>query len=800
MWENKKRLQVFITLTFFLCLGLKSRSQSGKIEGLVVDLDTHRPVKGVSVIIRENKQGAITNDSGYFSITTPLPVFTLEFSAVGYSRFRQQVSLAENKTPLLIEFKKRADEKLDEVVINSNVNTSKVNAVEMNTIRVNPELIKRAPLLLGEADIIKALTLQPGVTTVGEGAGGFNVRGGNSDQNLVLVDGAPLFNTSHLLGFYTSISPDVIQDATLYKGGMPAQYGGRLSSLLNIRTKTEAGERMQYSGGISPMTARFNATGPLVKNKLNITGGLRVAFPNFVLNQIPGSYGDSRAFFYDGIAKAEYAFNPGNKLSITAYRSYDKFRFDTATTYTWETNLASLNYNSALSTKLSLRFNANYSRFLSGINNFEKYYEYKLESSITHKEVKASLVYSPVERHTIEAGVGGILYTISPGNQGPSADSSTIISTTIQKEQGREFAAFITDDIDLNESISLQVGLRYAGYNYLGPKKTYQYLADVPMSKETITDSSFFPKNKNIKGYGGLEPRVSVRVKLSDDLSVKASYNRGQQFLHLISNTTAISPVDFWKLSDQYLNRQVGDQFAMGLFKTYRNSQYLFSLEGYYKTIQNAVQYKDGARLLLNPYIETALLNSQGRAYGIEASLSKNTGKFTGQINYTYSKTQVQVLTKFAEEQVNSGAWFPSDYDRPHNLAIITKLGLGRGWSFNNNFVFISGRPVSFPDGNYSYNGTLVNNYSVRNMDRLPAYHRLDAGFSYISKRFPQQKRYSIWNISFYNLYMHKNAYSIFFKRNRDDIFYAREHDMLVSYKLSVVGTIIPSVTWNYYF
>jgi hypothetical protein len=796
-----KRLLFYLLLIPFLFCTLNSLSQSAyQAEGRVIDFDTRQPLKGVSVIIRESKRGTVTNDSGYFNIIVPNREFTLNFSAVGYVRYHTRVDLSENTKPLLIEFKRKADEQLEEVIVNANVNTTKVNAVEMNTIRLSPELIKRTPLLLGEADIIKALILQPGVTTVGEGAGGFNVRGGNADQNLVLIDGAPLFNTSHLLGFYTSVSPDAIQEVTLYKGGMPAQYGGRLSSLLNIKTKTGNDQRMQYSGGVSPMTARFNINGPLIKNKLHITGGFRIAYPNVILSQLSGEFGDSRALFYDGIAKAEYSFNPNNQVSITGYRSYDEFRFDSQTEYDWLSNLASLNYTSNLNSKFSLKLNANYSHFQSGINNYEKYYEYKLHSSITHKEVKASIVFTPGDKQKIELGVNGILYRISPGTQNPTADSSTIMSTLIQREHGRELAVYVTDEINFTDNISLQLGLRYASYSYLGPKNIYQYEAGVPMSKETISDTITFSKNKNIQEYAGLEPRVSLRIKLNDALSVKVSYNRGQQFLHLISNTTAISPVDFWKLSDKYNKGQVGDQYAAGIFKTFNNNQYLLSFEGYYKSIENVIQYKDGARLLLNPFIETSLLNSRGRAYGLETSFSKNIGKFTGQVNYTYSRAEVQIVTKFAQEIVNDGNWYPSDHDRPHNLAIITRLGLGRGWSFNNNFVFITGKAVSFPDGNYAYNGTLVNNYSKRNMDRLPAYHRLDIGFSYISKRVPEQRKYSVWNFSFYNVYMRKNAYSIFFKRNRDDIFFARPHDTLIPYQLSVAGSIIPSISWNFYF
>jgi hypothetical protein len=771
-----------------------------KLQGQVIDYDTKEPIKGVSVIVRENKQGTVTNDSGYFNLSLSIPDVTLNLSNVGYMHLRQEVHLGVEKGLLTFILKKRANEQLDEVVVNANPNSARLNAVEMNTIKINPELIKRAPLLLGEADIIKALMLQPGITTTGEGAGGFNVRGGNADQNLVLLDGAPLFNTSHLLGFYTSISPDAIQDITLYKGGMPAPYGGRLSSLLNIKTKTGNNNEMQYNGGISPMSGRFYANGPIIKNKLNFIGGFRAAYPNFILNQLSDRFGSSRAFFYDGLVKTEFTLNAANKISITGYRSYDRFRFDESTSYEWLSNLASLNYVSELSSRLSLKLNGNYSEFFSTINNFESGYQYKLNSSIAQKEIKASFAYQAGDKNKIEAGANAIMYSILPGKQRPAADTSSIIATDIEKEKGREVALFLTDEINFSDKISLHAGVRYAVYDYLGPKKTYRYDEAVPLSKETITDTVSFSKNKSIQQYAGLEPRVSLKIGFKDDLALKVSYNRGQQFLQLISNTTSISPVDFWKLSDSYINRQVGDQFAAGIFKTYNNSQYLVSVEAYYKTLKNVVQYKDGGRLLLNPFIESALLNSRGRAYGIEFSFSKNIGKFTGQVNYTYSKAEVQVLTKFAEEIVNDGAWYPSDYDRPHNLAIITRLALGRGWSFNGNFVLISGRTTTYPDGNYAYNGTLVNNFSKRNMDRLPAYHRMDVGFSYISKRFAQQKNYSIWNFSFYNLYMHKNAYSIFFKRNPDALFFARVHDSLIPYRLSVVGSIIPSISWNYYF
>ncbi len=779
-------------LLLLVLISVQGSSQNTyKVNGRVIDFDTRQPLKNASIINRKTKEGTVTSDSGYFSLATNVPDLLIFISSVGYVTVSRDIHLLLDNKSFVVELKRKADEQLDSVVVNAYKNDSKVKSVQMNIVTINPEMIKRAPLLFGEADIIKALVLQPGVTTTGEGAGGYNVRGGNADQNLVLLDGAPLFSTSHLLGFYTSVSPDVVEDITLYKGGMPATYGGRLASLLDMNIKNGYQDRMKYTGGVGPMSARFFLDGPLVKNKLSLTGGARVAYPNPILNQLEEDFGNSRAFFYDGILKLGFAFNKNNILSVTGYRSYDRFKFDTVNEYEWETNLASLNYTSYFNSKLSFKLNANYSQFISTINNLVKYYEFELESSITNKQVKPVFIYKPNKKNKIEAGADYILYGISPGTRNPTSDSSNMNPLHIQKEQGREMAVFLSDEIEFSPVVSLQLGLRYVVYDYLGPKTVYVYEEGEPLSKETIIDSIQYGKNEKIQRYKGLEPRISLKISLKKDLILKFSYNRGQQFLHLISNTTAISPVDFWKLSDPFVKQQIGDQYSTGLFKNFKNNKYEASVEVYYKTTKNIVQYKDGALLLQNPYIETALLNQQGRAYGFEFSVSKNIGKVTGQVNYTYSRAEGQVIASFPEEVVNEGKYYPSEIDRPHNLAIIAKIKLGRGWSFSTNFIFYSGRPATYPDGNYVMNGTLVTNYSKRNLDRLPAYHRLDAGFTWISKRFPEQRRYSLWNISFYNIYMHENVYSVFFRR---------EQRRLNSYQLSVVGGLIPSITWNYNF
>jgi hypothetical protein len=781
-------------LSFLLCIifPFTATAQTGfKVEGFVLDADTRQPISGVSVVPKGTRSGVVTNDSGYFQFAVPNPVVTIVVSAIGYVPQSRQINVTYDSKGIEIELRRRANEQMDTVVVNAYKDNSKVKGVEMNIVRINPELIKRNPLLFGEADIIKTLVLQSGVTTAGEGAGGFNVRGGNADQNLVLLDGAPLFNTSHLLGFYTAVSPDAIQDLTLHKGSMPARYGGRIASLLNMNVKRGEQERMRYTTGIGPVSANFFASGPLVKNKLGITGGFRIAYPNLLLNKFPGRFGESRAFFYDGLLKAEYRMNDKHRISVTGYRSYDRFRFDTSTSYEWTTDLVTANYNGELSQKLSLALNAAYTRFNSGILGHDKGFESDLNSEIVQKQAKAMVTYKLSDKQKLDIGADFILYDISPGDQKPGSASSAVVSRSIQKESGREMAAFISDNIDISRLISLQLGLRYAYYNFLGPHDVYSYEAGVPLSRETITGTNSFSKNKSIESFGGLEPRVALKLGFSEQFSLKLGYNRAQQFLHLISNTTAISPVDFWKLSDSHIPRQQGDQYSIGAFHSFHNNAYEISIESYYKTTKDIVQYKDGASLLLNPYIETALLKARGRAYGAELSFAKNLGKLTGQINYAYSRSEVQVLSDFASEKVNGGNWYAADIDRPHNLSLLGKLKLGRGWSFNANFVYTSGRPATFPDGNYAYNGTLVNNYSKRNHDRLPDYHRLDLGFSYVSKRYPDQWRYSVVNFSVYNVYSHDNAYSIFFRRNLDN---------LDAYQLSVIGGIIPSISWNYNF
>lgn len=759
------------------------------LSGRIEDFNSREGLKSATIRCKTISQTVIANDSGLFVFKLIGGKYDFVASFSGYVTRAFSVELFEDKR-FTIDLKKKPSSELDEVIVNARNQPNRVRETQIGTLKLNAEQIKRLPMALGEPDILRALTQKAGVSSTGDGAGGFHVRGGNPDQNLVLLDGAPLFNTSHLLGFYSTVSPDAIQDLTLYKGTMPSTFGGRLSSLLNIKVRPGNKTQMRYSGGLSPVSGRLFIDGPLgSSNKWQMTAGARVAFPNLALSLFPKTLKESRAFFYDGLFKLQFLPDDKNSFSLTAYRSFDRFRFDSTTAYRWLSNAAVLQHQYKTGNGWQWNNSLLYSEFSSVLEGLRTDYGSELESRISQKEIKTALRKTVNDNLNWEAGLSAVLYSISPGSEKPSNAQSQIVARTVEAERGRELAAFLSSDYSLSERISLQAGLRFVQYSYLGPQKVYTYAEGLPRTKESITDSVSISKGKSIQSYSGAEPRLLLKIGLSDHLAVKLGYHSGQQFLHLITNTVAISPVDFWKLSDGFLPQQKGTQYSGGIF--YNKDGWEYSLEGFYKRSRNLVEYKNGATLLLNPIIETVLLKAEAYAYGGELEMARTIGRLTGQLNYTWSRTFTRVLTPFAIERVNDGDYFPSNIDRPHNLNLQLKVKMQKGWSFYTQWAYQSGRPATYPDGNYVINNTIVNNYSLRNQDRLPDYHRLDISFSCVTRRYENQKRYSVWNFSFYNVYGRANAFSVFFRR---------EGLSLDAYRLSVIGSIVPSMSWNYYF
>ncbi len=787
MKVEPKNSSLFIL--FFLSFSVFSYSQKiYELNGRVIDFDSGFAIQNVSVKTKTSSYSVTTNKQGYFKLMLPYGYHAIITSHPGYTNNSATFNV-RGPLEVTIRIKKKADNMLDEVIVNAMVRQNRVNTAQMSVVTVNPEQLRRNPVVFGEPDIIKALSVQPGITTAGEGAGGFSVRGGNADQNLVLVDGAPLFNTSHLLGFYSSVSPDLVENITLYKGTAPATYGGRLSSLLDIGIKEGRNQGIGFTGGLSPVSARIFSEGSLIKNKLSFAAGTRVAYPDLLMNLFPKTVSGSRAFFYDAIARAVYRFDSSHKIALTYYRSFDRFQFDSALAYKWKSELVSLIYKGKLSESVNLTLSSNYSGFNSDLEGLEKNYESVLQSYIQQRELKAGVVYKPNPSTDLTFGLNGINYRILPSKEIPAEPGSNIINREVEKESGREMAAYLNSNLKFGRYLSMEAGLRLVKYDYLGPKSIYHYEDGQPKTRGSVSDTSFYANRGAIHSYQGLEPRLSLRLLLSQSSSVKLGFHRSQQFLHLITNTTAISPVDFWKLSDPHLKQQKGFQYSAGYFRDFNGFD--LSIEGYYRNLENQLEYRNGALLLLNPAMETALLNAEGYAFGSEFSISKTTGNTTGQLNYTYSKTKIRLITDFESEAVNGGQYYNSNADRPHAVSFQTRTKLNGGWTFNTNFLFMSGRPATYPDGTYSINNNIVTNYSVRNRDRLPDYHRLDISFSCVTRRFNSQKNYSIWNFSVYNVYGRANAYSIFFRR---------ESTALNAYRLSVLGSVLPSITWNYHF
>ncbi|HSZ34330.1 MAG TPA: TonB-dependent receptor [Puia sp.] len=779
----------FLFTAVLLISSLNGLSQKIELKGKVIDYETKTPMAGVSVFIPSIHKGTATDKEGLFSFSLKVDAYDLVLSYTGYKTLTQPVYILDTNY-IVVELRKKPPDELAEVIVESRKKDANVSDARMSTININPALLKKTPLVLGEADILKALTLQTGITTIGEGAGGFSVRGGFADQNLVLIDGAPLFNTSHLLGFYSTLSPEAIQDFTVYKGAIPASYGGRLSSLvaLNIRPGNE--NRVNTMVSVNPISLHFFSEGPIKNSKLTFSVGGRIADPTWLMNQISTLNGNS-AYYYDVVGKLVYHFDAHNQVGVSFYRSYDHYKFQGDTSYAWQTNIVTLNGRSDFSKKLSLYYNVNSTYYASDINGLQPNYEFRLRNTIQTTEAKASLHYQAADRIYFEGGYDFIHYVVNPGELLPTQSHSSINPMNLQNELGDESAAFLLGRFDITKTITLEAGIRHSVFLNKGPQTIYQYADGVPASKETITDSIVYPKGATVQRYQGWEPRLLLKIGLNESTSIKMSYSRTNQYLQLISNTVAITPVDYWKLADPLVKPALADQVAAGIFKNFRDDAIETSVEGFYKTMQNLVDYKNGAQLNMNPYLDADLLSASGKSYGVEFNVRKPKGKTTWQLAYTWSRSLIRDNTDFASEQVNGGAYYPSEYDRPFNLALTGGTQIGQGWTFGWTFVYITGRPDTYPDGTYVINNSIVANYSTRNADRLPDYNRLDISFTHDSRRTADQKKYTIINFSLYNVYGRKNPYSIYFQ-NTDGV--------LNAYELSVLGTIVPSVTLTFYF
>ncbi|MCX2742089.1 TonB-dependent receptor [Pontibacter anaerobius] len=768
----------------------KSTARMVTLSGHVREAKTKEPGIGATVLIEELKKGTVTDAKGYYTFSVPAGNYTLEVRTVGMVTDRRKLKLQQSRIVDVELFE--VTKELREVEVSAVAPDQNVKSLDMGVARLSIRDVKTVPAFLGEVDVVRSVLAMPGVTTVGEGATGFNVRGGSIDQNLILQDDAPLFNSSHLFGFFSVFNPDMVKDVTLYRGGISSRYGGRVSSVLDVKMKDGNKQAPVVSGGIGLLSSRLMVEGPIVKDKASFVLGGRGAYPKLLLRYVPDkSVRESDAYFYDFNAKLSYVLSEKDQLTVSGYLSRDSFRFGADTTYAWGTATGTVKWNHTFNNKLLSTVTAVAGDYKYGVSAETAPYNYSLDSNIRYKLLQADLGYEPSAQHKLGLGFAVTSYNLNPGVLKPGSEQSSLAHISMPSEKSLETAVYLDHEYTISPGISVSYGLRYSSYFNLGPGDVYVYNPEVPRRASSIIDTLQFADGELIKRYNYLEPRAALRVALGENSSVKLGYNRMVQYIHLISNTAAASPVDIWKASNPYLKPQVGDQVALGLFQNLEENSIELSAEGYYKKMHNLVEYKDGARLLLNNTLDADLLPGDGKAYGLELMVRRKGKKLTGWASYTFSRSLRQVNGPTEEEKINKGSFFPSNYDKPHDFTMVLNQQLSRLISLSANFTYSTGRPITYPESVSKIGGLLMVNYSERNQHRIPDYHRLDVALTIDGTNKRNVNKISSWTFSVYNLYGRKNPYSVFFKPIYGGT-------IPQAYRLSVIGSAVPAITYNF--
>ena len=756
-----------------LCAAFGLKAQDFTVSGYLKDGATGEELLYATVAVEGSSTGANTNLYGFYSLTLPAGTYTLVYSYIGYESKRQVVELTQNVT-LDVEIMTSASQ-LEEIVVTAEAEEDEnITNTEVSVVTLDVAQTAKIPVLLGEKDVFKTLQLLPGVSANSEGGSGFFVRGGNTDQNLVLLDEAPVYNASHLLGFFSVFNSDALKDVKLYKGGIPAQYGGRASSVMDIRMKNGNMKEWKVSGGVGLISSRATIEGPIVKDKGSIIVSGRRTYADVVAKAVSDQFDGASLFFYDLNAKANYRLTDKDRIYVSGYFGRDalgieNFGFD------WGNQTLTARWNRTINSKLFLNTSFLYSDYDYGFNIDAGAINVDLSAGIFDYSVKQDFNFYPNPNNKIGFGWISNLHRFKPVafvfNNSEEDDD-------IAYQNALESAVYVSNEQKVNSRLTLNYGLRFSIFNNVGPYTEKVYDEDDNVIEETTYDDFDFYHT-----YTGLEPRFSGTYLLNDFSSLKVSYNRNYQYLQLLENSNSGTPTDVWIPSSPFVQPTVADQVAFGYFRNFAKNTYRFSTEVYYKNLQNIVDYQDGAEIFGNSDLEAELIFGRGRAYGAEFLVEKTKGKFTGWISYTLSKVQNQA------EEINDGEWYSARQDRTHDLSIVGIYELSPRWNISGSWVFYTGDAVTFPSGKYFIDGELVNLYTERNADRLPDYHRLDLGVTWIV--FNKKRLYSDLNISCYNVYNRKNAFTITFDENAAG--------QTEATRLALFGAI-PSVTWNFRF
>ncbi len=765
--------------------------QKVTLSGSVKDKTNGEDLIGVNVLVKELPgTGAASNVYGFYSVSLEPGTYTIIYRFVGYQTIEETVELTQDVVKNMELEPESAI--LEEFNVSAEKDDENITSNEISTIKFNPKDIETIPVLFGEKDILKTVTLLPGVKTAGEGNSGFFVRGGGADQNLILLDEAPVYNASHLLGFFSVFNSDALKDINLVKGGMPAQYGGRVSSVMDIKMKEGNSKGLSMTGGIGTISSKLTIEAPIVKDKGSFLISGRRTYADIFLQFAPDtSIRDSKLYFYDLNLKANYSISEKDRIFLSGYFGRDKFGFGDAFGFNWGNATGTIRWNHIFNNKLfsntSLIFSDYEYRISIGAAGFA------FGSNIRDWNFKQDFQWFANDKHNVKFGINAIYHTFSPGEV-EVEEGAPIADVDVQKSYGLEGAAYISDEFKVSSLFNVVYGLRYSNYGAMGPGDIYSYDED-----GDVIDTTTYASGEFYQWYHNLEPRIAANYIISDVSSIKGSYARNNQYVHLLSNSTSGSPTDIWLPSSNNIQPQKSDQVTLGYFRNFKKNMFELSVEGYYKWLDNVIDYKTGAQTNFNDFVEGDLLYGNGKAYGVELLLRKKKGDFTGWIGYTLSRS----LRQF--DGINNGDWFSARQDRIHDISIVTMYSFSERVAASASWVYYTGDAVTFPSGKYEMNGVVYNYYTERNGYRMPTYHRLDLGVTLYGKKFKtvvdpetgeeikkEKKFQSNWNFSVYNAYARENAFQINFEENEDT-------GQTEAVQLSLFKAV-PSITYSFNF
>ena len=800
-----------LMVVFLFHVTITASGQKLTISGYLKDSVTNEFLIGATVQLANTSVGVSSNDYGFYSLQADKGKITLQVNYIGYEQKVIALNLTTNTTLDILLSEK--GQTLSEVVVSSTKANQRIVSTEMSTEKLTAKDIKQIPMVLGEADVIKSIQLLPGVSAPNEGSGGFNVRGGSADQNLILLDEAIVYNPSHLFGFFSVFNADALKDATIYKGGIPSKYGGRLSSVLDIRMREGSNKKFSATGGIGLLSSRVTLETPLGKVHENGANGSmlisgRRSYADIFLPLFPDTtINRNKLYFYDLNFRSNYRLSTNDRVFLSGYFGRDRIDVPNGFGNSWGNITGTLRWNHLFNSKLFMNVSAIYSNYDYEI----KFYpgnSFKWQSSLSNLNFKADFDYYANENHNIKFGLGSIYYTFNPGNITPFGSKSSVVATNNPLKYALENYTYLQDDYKITSNLSIMYGLRISNFAQLANEPIPVYNSDQPVvfnptinnyQNGTVKSYNKYQKNTFLNNSYGVEPRINANYQLSESASLKAGYNRMFQYIHLLSTATSPTPLDIYTPSSSFIKPQISDQIATGYFKNIKDNKYEISVEGYYKWMQNQFDFIDGASPLLNNSPETILLNGSARSYGLEFMVKKGEGRFTGWISYTLSKAERKTPGINGGRGINNGDYYVTNYDKPHNLAVTANYKLSEKWSFSANFIFQSGRPITYPESKYTFNGLSIPEYSERNAHRLPAYNRLDVSATLKGKETKKWK--SQWVFGIYNIYNRQNAANITFREsviiNNNN--YEVGTGINKAYKLTYFG-IAPSVSYEFKF